>query len=118
MPGPGIYAASTRLTASGEDVPVIEITDEMLARLIDGPSTAWRRPRLNLAPLIPVGHGIGAIATFLLAVLTAVGARLRGDDRSLAGQIDVGDDLGSGRLYSERRGDQFLAHGSCLPTMD
>ncbi len=51
-------------------------TDEMIARLLANPFPAPRRPRLRLAPLIPVGHGFAALATFLLAMLTAVSARL------------------------------------------
>ncbi len=67
------------------------VTDEMLAqalndevllaRLIDGvlasvpadPSRSERRPRPHLSTIVPAGHGLAAIATFVLAVLTAVG---------------------------------------------
>ena len=34
-----------------------------------------RRSRRHLEPLIPVGHGIAAVATFVLAVTTAISAR-------------------------------------------
>jgi hypothetical protein len=46
----------------------------MIAALLTSPPPARRRSRLNLAALIPVVHGVGAITTFLLAVLTVVGA--------------------------------------------
>jgi hypothetical protein len=48
----------------------------MIARFLANPFPASRRPRLRLAPLIPVGHGFAALATFMLAMLTAVSARL------------------------------------------
>jgi hypothetical protein len=34
-----------------------------------------RTSRRHLAPLIPAGHGIAALATFVLAVLSAISAR-------------------------------------------
>ena len=47
------------------------VTDEMIAELLDDPFPAHRRPRLNLAPLIPAAHGVLALTTFLLATVTA-----------------------------------------------
>lgn len=56
------------------------LTDEaLLARLIDNvvasvpadPSRPDRKPRPHLATIVPAGHGLAAIATFLLALLTA-----------------------------------------------
>jgi len=52
------------------------VTDEMIARLLADPFPGRRRPRLRLAPLIPVGHGFAALATFMLAMLAATGAGL------------------------------------------
>ena len=51
-----------------------EVTDEMIARLLTDPVPASRhRPiRPNPAVLVPVAHGFAAIATFALAVLTAI----------------------------------------------
>jgi hypothetical protein len=51
------------------------VTDEMIAGLLADPFPASRRPRLRLVPLIPVAHGFGALTTFMLAVLAAIGAR-------------------------------------------
>jgi manganese efflux pump family protein len=76
-PGPG--HVPPRFPAHGADAgegQAFEITDEMIAALLTSPPPppAWWRSRLNLAALIPVVHGVGAITTFLLAVLTAIGA--------------------------------------------
>jgi hypothetical protein len=51
-----------------------EVTDEMIARLLADPAAASRhRPiRPNPAVLVPVAHGFAAIATFTLAVLSAI----------------------------------------------
>jgi hypothetical protein len=53
-----------------------EITDEMIASLLADPFPARRRPQLKLVSLVPVVHGLGALTTFMLAVLTAISARL------------------------------------------
>ena len=53
--------------------------DALLARLVDNvvdsvpanPSQPERVPRPHLATIVPAGHGLAAIVTFLLAVLTA-----------------------------------------------
>jgi hypothetical protein len=89
-PGGGTLAA---FSAPAEDVLTGALTDEMLTRaltddvllgkLVDNvvaqvpahPSQGARRPRVHLATLVPTGHGLAAIATFLLAVLTAVSTR-------------------------------------------
>jgi hypothetical protein len=46
-----------------------------------------RRPRLHLSPLIPAGHGIAALATFMLAVLAAVTPRGLGTFRTHCGYL-------------------------------
>jgi hypothetical protein len=51
--------------------PAFEVTDEMLRALLSSPPPPRRRRRPQA--LIPLFHGIGAITTFLLAILTAVG---------------------------------------------
>jgi hypothetical protein len=48
----------------------------MIASLLADPFPVRRRPRLRLAPLVPVGHGFAALATFMLAMLAAVGTGL------------------------------------------
>jgi hypothetical protein len=67
--GPGV--------AAGLDDPeeTFRVTDEMIARLLAEPFPVRRRRRLQLLPLIPACHGFAAIATFLLALLTAASPR-------------------------------------------
>jgi hypothetical protein len=57
-----------------DDPLAIEVTDEMIARLLAGPARAPRpRPvRPDPAVLVPVAHGFAAIGTFVLAVMSAV----------------------------------------------
>jgi hypothetical protein len=58
-------------TAAGGDSLEYQITDEMIARLVDE-YAAWHRSiRPNLAVLVPVAHGFAAVGTFVLAVMTA-----------------------------------------------
>jgi hypothetical protein len=47
------------------------VTDEMIASLLAEPVPVRRR-RLHLLPLIPLTHGFGALATFLLTVTAAL----------------------------------------------
>jgi hypothetical protein len=86
-PGP----ASGMLSPPAEDVITRRLTDAVLVRaltdevltgrLIDevlagaaaGPARPGRRPRGHMAALLPAGHGLAAVTTFLLVVLTAVG---------------------------------------------
>jgi hypothetical protein len=60
-----------------DEVLLSRLVDDVVARVPADPSRARtaRRPRGHLVMLIPAGHGMAAIATFLLAVLAAVSAR-------------------------------------------
>ncbi len=75
-----------------EDAIGGRLTDEGLARALSSEALASqfindvlagcpaqqppaRKSRRHLAPLIPAGHGIAAVATFVLAVTTAISAR-------------------------------------------
>jgi hypothetical protein len=62
-------------TAAGGDSPEYQVTDEMIASLMDESRrgyAAWHRPtRPNLAVLVPVAHGCAAVGTFVLAVMSA-----------------------------------------------
>jgi hypothetical protein len=51
-----------------------EVTDEMIARLLADqvPASRHRPIRPNPAVLVPVAHGFAAIATFTIAVLSAI----------------------------------------------
>ena len=66
--------AMARLAPEPDDPLAVEVTDEMIARLLAGPARAPRpRPvRPNPAVLVPVAHGFAAIGTFLLAVMSAI----------------------------------------------
>ena len=57
-----------------DDPLAVEVTDEMIARLLAEPVRAPRaRPvRPDPAVLVPVAHGFAAIATFALAVMSAI----------------------------------------------
>jgi hypothetical protein len=52
-----------------------QLVDDVLARVPADPSQAARKSRRPLAVLIPVAHGMAAVATFALAVVTAAGMR-------------------------------------------
>jgi manganese efflux pump family protein len=70
--------------APGERPDAFTVTDQMIARLLAEPIGVRRRRRLPLLPLIPACHGFAAMATFLLATSTAIGARLS------AGVVPIG----------------------------
>ena len=54
--------------------PAAGVTDEMIAKFLANPGAASHphQIRPNLAVLIPVAHGFAAIATFTLAVMSAI----------------------------------------------
>jgi hypothetical protein len=58
-----------------DDQAAYPAIDELIARLLADPVTVKhpRSIRPNPAVLVPVVHGFGAIATFVLAVMTAIG---------------------------------------------
>lgn len=79
-PAPGETASTTPgvtgSTTPGEEDPAADrFIDDLVAHLLAEPPQAGRMPRLRLSALIPVGHGLAATATFLLAVLAATGTR-------------------------------------------
>jgi hypothetical protein len=58
--------------AEGAEPLAYQVTDEMIARLLEDPFPAARhRPiRPNPAVLVPIAHGFAAIITFILAAMT------------------------------------------------
>lgn len=68
-----VVADTAAGAADGSDPLAYQVTDEMIARLLADPFPAARhRPiRPNPAVLVPVAHGFAAMATFVLAVVTA-----------------------------------------------
>lgn len=94
-PSPGQHAAGPAPAGSmfaerAEDTLSGKLTDELLARAMSDDALAGRladmvlanvrsthpppsrKPRGHLAALIPVGHGMGAVTTILLVMLTVV----------------------------------------------
>jgi hypothetical protein len=60
--------------AEQDDALAVEVTDEMIARLLAEPVRAPRprQVRPDPAVLVPVAHGFAAIGTFILAVMSAI----------------------------------------------
>jgi hypothetical protein len=70
-----LWPAMVRVAPEPEDPLAVEVTDEMIARLLAEPVRGPRPPRpvgLDPAVLVPVAHGFAAIGTFVLAVMSAV----------------------------------------------
>jgi hypothetical protein len=80
LAGPPEDAIGYRLTderlarALSSEVLASKLINEALASLPARQAPA-RKSRRHLAPLIPAGHGIAAVATFVLAVVSAISAR-------------------------------------------
>jgi hypothetical protein len=58
-----------------DDVLLSQLVEDVVAGAHAGPPKAARNHRAHLAALIPASHGIAAITTMILAVLTAAGSR-------------------------------------------
>ena len=61
-------------TALSNEVLARRLVNDMLASL-PGEQPPARKSRRHLAPLIPAGHGLAAVVTFVLAVLSAISSR-------------------------------------------
>jgi hypothetical protein len=57
-----------------DDVLLGQLVDDVVASVRATPSRTAQGARKHLVTVIPAAHGVAAIATFLLAVLTAAGA--------------------------------------------
>jgi hypothetical protein len=73
VPG-GTVTGEALARALADEALTSSLVDDLLARMLARPPPAARRPRPDLAPLIPAAHGVLAIATFLLAMLGAAAA--------------------------------------------
>jgi hypothetical protein len=62
-------------SALADEMMTGALVDDMIDTMLAGPPQARSASRWRLRALIPVGHGLGATVTFLLAVLTAAGMR-------------------------------------------
>jgi hypothetical protein len=58
-----------------DDALLSQLVDDVVARARDAPSNTARHHRAHLAVLIPASHGLAAITTMILAVLTAASSR-------------------------------------------
>ena len=56
-----------------DEVLLSQLVDDVVASARAAPPGAGQGRRKHLATIIPAAHGVAAIATFLLAVLTAAG---------------------------------------------
>jgi hypothetical protein len=71
----GRVTDATLARALTDEALAARLIDEVIANLpADGTARA-RKPRVYPAAVIPLGHGLGAMATFVLAVVTAIGSR-------------------------------------------
>ena len=81
FPPPAHDAVRGRLTdatlarALTDEALAARLIDEVIASLPADASTRARKPRVYPAAVIPFGHGLAALATFVLAVVTAIGTR-------------------------------------------
>jgi hypothetical protein len=69
---PGVLSDSELTRVLADEQLSEKLVDELLRANL-APSAA-RKPQWSLRPLIPLAHGVLAIATFLLAVLAAIAA--------------------------------------------
>jgi hypothetical protein len=70
----GRLTDATLARALTDEALAARLIDEVIASLPEGTKRA-RKPRVYPAAVIPFGHGLGALATFVLAVVTAIGTR-------------------------------------------
>src|SRR6266487_971350 len=70
VPG-GTVTSEMLARALADEALASKLVEGLLARMLTRHPAAARRPRLDLAPLIPAAHGVLAIVTFLLAMLSA-----------------------------------------------
>jgi hypothetical protein len=81
FPPPAHDAVRGRLTdatlarAMTDEALAARLVDEVIASLPAGGTKRARKPRVYPAAVIPFGHGLGAVATFVMAVVTAIGTR-------------------------------------------
>jgi hypothetical protein len=73
---PDLRADETLDDTLTDEALTSKLVEDLLARMLAEPASA-RRPRWQLAPLVPILHGVFAITTFLLAMLAAIAAVAR-----------------------------------------
>jgi hypothetical protein len=70
---PGVMSRELLDRALADERLSQQLVDELLSRNLT-PEPSVRHSGLSLRPLVPVAHGVLAIATFMLAVLAAIAA--------------------------------------------
>jgi hypothetical protein len=71
----GRITDATLARALTDEALAARLIDEVIASLPEGTPRRPRKPRVYPAAVIPFGHGLAALATFTLAVVTAAGTR-------------------------------------------
>ena len=71
----GRLSDATLARALTDEALAARLIDEVIASLPAEAVPQGRKPRVYPAAIIPFGHGLAALATFALAVVTAVGTR-------------------------------------------
>ncbi len=71
----GRVTDATLARALTDEALAARLVDEVIASLPPDGTARPRKPRVYPAAVIPLGHGLGAMATFVLAVVTAIGRR-------------------------------------------
>ena len=71
----GRLTDATLARALTDEALAARLIDEVIASLPAEGTKQPRKPRVYPAAVIPFGHGLGAMATFVLAVITAIGTR-------------------------------------------
>ncbi len=66
---------ATLARALTDEVLAARLIEEVIASLPAGSPARTRKPRVYPAAIIPFGHGLAALATFVMAVVTAIGTR-------------------------------------------
>jgi hypothetical protein len=66
---------ATLARALTDEALAARLIDEVIANLPEGTPQRPRKPRVYPVAIIPFGHGLAALATFAMAVVTAVGTR-------------------------------------------
>jgi hypothetical protein len=71
----GRVTDATLARALTDQALAARLIDEVIASLPADGTKRDRKPRVYPVAVIPLGHGLGAMATFVMAVITAIGAR-------------------------------------------
>jgi hypothetical protein len=71
----GVISDDVLRRALTDEALLGQLVDDVVSQANAAPPSGPKRPRAHLAALIPAGHGVAAMATMVLAALTAATAR-------------------------------------------